>query len=40
MQRRLGLDLPIVEMLSNDARLGDLVAWDPAAGRSIGVRAT
>ncbi len=30
MQRRLGLDLPIVEMLSNDPRLGDLGAWDPA----------
>ena len=30
MQRRLGLDLPIVEMLSNDARLSDLQAWDPA----------
>jgi superfamily II DNA/RNA helicase len=31
MQRRLALDLPIVEMLSNDARLGDLQAWDPVA---------
>lgn len=31
LQRRLGLDeLPIVEMLSNDERLEDLVAWDPA----------
>jgi superfamily II DNA/RNA helicase len=30
MQRRLGLDIPIVEMLSNDPRLGDLGAWDPA----------
>ncbi len=30
MQRRLGLDLPIVEMLSNDPRLTDLGAWDPA----------
>ena len=30
MQRRLGLDLPIVEMLSNDPRLGDLGGWDPA----------
>ena len=29
MQRRLALDLPIVEMLSNDVRLGDLQAWDP-----------
>ena len=31
MQRRLALDLPIVEMLSNDVRLGDLQAWDPIA---------
>ncbi len=30
MQRRLGLDLPIVEMLSNDPRLADLGGWDPA----------
>ena len=30
MQKRLGLDLPIVEMFSNDPRLADLVAWDPA----------
>jgi len=29
MQRRLGLDVPIVEMLSNDPRLPDLGAWDP-----------
>ncbi len=30
MQRRLALDVPIVEMLSNDPRLGDLGAWDPS----------
>ncbi|MHB1138468.1 MAG: DEAD/DEAH box helicase [Microthrixaceae bacterium] len=30
LQKRLGLDIPIVEMFSNDARLKDLVAWDPA----------
>jgi superfamily II DNA/RNA helicase len=29
MQRRLGLDVPIVEMLSNDPRLPDLGGWDP-----------
>jgi superfamily II DNA/RNA helicase len=29
MQRRLGLDVPIVEMLSNDPRLPDLGSWDP-----------
>ncbi len=32
IQKRLGLDIPIVEMFSNDARLGDLAKWDPAAG--------
>ena len=32
MQKRLGLDLPLVEMFSNDPRLADLVAWDPTAG--------
>jgi superfamily II DNA/RNA helicase len=31
MQRRVGLDLPIVEMFSNDERLQDLTAWDPTA---------
>jgi superfamily II DNA/RNA helicase len=30
MQRRLGLDIPIVEMFSNDVRLQDLTSWDPA----------
>ncbi len=30
LQRRLGIkELPIVEMLSNDSRLEDLVAWNP-----------
>ncbi|MBW3644309.1 MAG: DEAD/DEAH box helicase, partial [Actinobacteria bacterium] len=28
LQRRLGLDLPLVEVFSNDARLADLAAWD------------
>ena len=31
MQKRVGLDVPIVEMFSNDARLGDLAGWDPKA---------
>jgi superfamily II DNA/RNA helicase len=31
LQKRLGLDMPIVEMFSNDPRLADLVSWDPAA---------
>jgi superfamily II DNA/RNA helicase len=30
MQKRLELDIPIVEMFSNDARLRDLASWDPA----------
>jgi superfamily II DNA/RNA helicase len=30
LKRRLGLEEPIVEMFSNDARLGDLAAWDPS----------
>lgn len=29
MQKRLELDIPIVEMFSNDARLRDLASWDP-----------
>ena len=31
MQKRLGLELPIVEMFSNDQRLDDLSSWDPHA---------
>jgi hypothetical protein len=31
MQKRLALDLPIVEMFSNDPRLADLGGWDPLA---------
>lgn len=31
MQKRVGLDLPIVEMFSNDDRLKDLAGWDPNA---------
>ncbi len=31
LQKRLGLDMPLVEMFSNDPRLGDLASWDPAA---------
>ena len=30
LMRRLGMKLPIVEVYSNDARLDDLMAWDPA----------
>ena len=31
LQKRIGLDLPMVEMFSNDDRLKDLVSWDPLA---------
>jgi superfamily II DNA/RNA helicase len=31
IQRRLGLRVPVVEVFSNDPRLADLAAWDPAA---------
>jgi superfamily II DNA/RNA helicase len=31
IQKRLGLDIPIVEMFSNDPRLQDLAAWDPSS---------
>jgi superfamily II DNA/RNA helicase len=31
LQRRLGLEQPIVEMFSNDPRLDDLVSWDPGS---------
>ncbi|CAN5627561.1 hypothetical protein BH20ACT2_BH20ACT2_00180 [soil metagenome] len=31
IQKRLGIDQPIVEVFSNDPRLADLAAWDPTA---------
>jgi superfamily II DNA/RNA helicase len=31
MQSRIGVEQPIVEIFSNDPRLTDLLAWDPAA---------
>ena len=30
LQRRLGIDQPIVQIFSNDKRLADLAAWDPS----------
>ncbi len=30
IQKRLALDIPVVEMFSNDERLKDLAGWDPA----------
>ena len=35
VQRRLGLQMPIVEVFSNDPRLADLKAWDPAAEAAV-----
>lgn len=32
LQKRIGLDIPLVEMFSNDPRLKDLAAFDPSAG--------
>jgi len=34
LQKRIGIDVPIVELFSNDPRLADLVAWDPSAAPS------
>ena len=31
LQKRLGIEQPIVEIFSNDPRLEDLTAWDPTA---------
>ena len=31
LQKRLGISQPMVEVFSNDPRLADLAAWDPAA---------
>jgi superfamily II DNA/RNA helicase len=36
LQKRVGLkDLPIVEVFSNDPRLADLQAWDPASDEAV-----
>jgi superfamily II DNA/RNA helicase len=35
VQRRLGLQIPIVEVFSNEPRLADLKSWDPAAEESV-----
>ena len=32
MQKRLGLDIPIIEMFSNNEALADLAGWDPHDG--------
>ena len=37
IQRRLGITQPIVEVFSNDRRLADLLAWDPAVPETSSV---
>jgi superfamily II DNA/RNA helicase len=32
LQKQVGLDLPIVEVFSNDSRLEDIAAWEPSEG--------
>ena len=31
LQKRIGINMPLVEMFSNDPRLADLASWDPEA---------
>jgi superfamily II DNA/RNA helicase len=38
LQRRLALAVPIVQMFSNDPRLGDLDGWEPQADEAVGAR--
>jgi superfamily II DNA/RNA helicase len=35
VMRRLGLTMPIIEVFSNDPRLADLAAWDPATEAEV-----
>jgi superfamily II DNA/RNA helicase len=37
VQRRLGLQVPVVEVFSNDPRLADLAAWDAESAEAVGV---
>ena len=34
-QKRIGVGQPVVEVFSNDKRLADLAAWDPAADGAV-----
>ena len=36
LQRRVALNVPIVQMFSNDARLADLTSWEPQAHEAVG----
>ena len=38
--KRIGVDQPIVEVFSNDERLADLIAWDPAESVETSVLAS
>jgi superfamily II DNA/RNA helicase len=38
LQRRLALNVPIVQMFSNDSRLDDLAGWEPQAHEAVGAR--
>ena len=38
MQKRIRLDVPIVEMFSNDPRLADLAGWQPRPEEGVGHR--
>ena len=38
LQRRLALGVPIVQMFSNDPRLGDLAGWEPQPHEAVGAR--
>jgi superfamily II DNA/RNA helicase len=38
LQKRLALNVPIVQMFSNDKRLADLTSWIPLASEGLGAR--
>jgi superfamily II DNA/RNA helicase len=38
LQKRLALNVPIVQMFSNDKRLADLTGWIPLASEGLGAR--
>jgi superfamily II DNA/RNA helicase len=38
LQKRLALNVPIVQMFSNDKRLADLTGWTPLASEGLGAR--
>jgi len=39
LQKRVGLNVPLVEMFSNDRRLADLSGWEPQPHEAIGASA-